>query len=218
MIYVNIDLETTGPSPDKNAILQIGAVAHDSSTWTEVGHFSGNVAIPANREWSSKTRLWWETNEEAGKDKLDLMTRSPWSTDWVIKAFFDWLLFLPNCSKTTTDDRRIAFVANPISYDMPFLHSYMREYVGAAWEEWVQANEVGFGGIDLPTLAMCVMGASASDKVPAYPDARRRKWPERWVSKDLPHTHIAIDDARHQAFAFICMMRELEEIRSKRPL
>lgn len=216
MIYVNFDLETTGPSPDKNAILQIGAVAHDSSTWAEIGHFSGNVAIPPNREWDPETRTWWETDEEAGKDKLERVMQSPWSTGWAMKAFFDWLIYLPNCQLATTADRRIAFVANPIAYDMPFLRSYMREYVGATWEEWAKTNKSGLGGIDLPTLAMCVMGADTRDDIPAYPDARRRMWPERWSPKGLPHTHIAIDDARHQAFAFISMMRELEEIRSRR--
>lgn len=207
MIYINFDLETTGWAPDRHAILSIGAVAHEDQHWSQVGEFSMNLAVPENRSWDPDTKAWWETEEN--RIAFEATTKNPWRPGWVIQSFFEWIRHLQGGGWVQgVDEMRVAFVANPIAYDLPFLRSYMKEYVGAPWDIWAKENHAGLGGIDLPTLAMTVLN------VP-YPDARRRNWPERWSPQNLPHTHVAIDDARHQAHAFVQMMAELSNIRIK---
>lgn len=216
MIYVNFDLETTGGSVDRHAILSIGAVAHDSESWEEISSFNYNLAVPENRGWDPETKVWWETDPEAIA-AWPHATANPWSAAWVCNVFMEWLLDLPKQAGVRTKDTRVGFVANPIAYDLPFLRSYMTEFVGKKWLDWAAENKSGLGGIDLPTLAMAVIGAEVRDDIRPYPDCRRRLWPEHWNPKDLPHTHVAIDDARHQAYAFVRMMGELDDIRSRRP-
>jgi hypothetical protein len=216
VIYVNFDLETTGGAPDRHAILNIGAVAHDSEGWGQVDLFNYNLKVPENRVWDPETKAWWETDPEAIK-AWPLITSSPWSAEWVCKLFMEWLLDLPRHPNVRTKDTRISFVANPIAFDFPFLRSYMTEYVGRKWIDWASENRAGFGGVDLPTLAMAVIGAETREDIRPYPDCRRRLWPERWNPQDRPYTHVALEDAMHQAFAFVRMMNELEEIRGRRP-
>jgi hypothetical protein len=227
MIYVNFDLETTGGNPEKNAIISIGAVAHRSDTWEEIGEYDEHLIVPADRTWDYEALKWWLTDPEAGGEKLKQIFDRASQPDTVCLDFMGWLKGLSDKEHSTRDenmtgpfDTRVAFVANPIAFDLPFLRSYMKQYVGEAWSEWADANKSGLGGVDLPTLAMTVLPWNtdlASERYPAwvraYPDARRRLWIPAWSDPDQPHTHMAIDDARHQAFAFIKMMKHLEDIR-----
>jgi DNA polymerase III epsilon subunit-like protein len=201
MIYINVDLETTGLLPDKHAILSIGAVAHEDRDWQEIGKFSWNVKVPADRTWDPVTEKWWESEPEA----FAAAQVNAWNPPTVCNALLDWLEYLRQVPSEHDDfDDRLCFVANPIAYDLPFLRSYMKQYLGEEWERFAENSGVKLwlGGVDLPTLAMAVLG------VP-YLDARRSGWPKEWRSLELPHTHVAIDDARHQAHAFICMMKAL---------
>lgn len=203
MIYVNFDLETTGWAPDLHAILSIGAVAHEDRDWRQISEFSMNLRVPPTRYWDADTRAWWETTEN--RAAFEASTKNPWGPDVVTRHFYEWINHLPLWVPADVYDKRVAFVSNPSAYDLPFLRSYMKEYVGASWDVWAKDNHAGLGCVDLPTLASAVLGLP-------YPDGRRRNWPERWIPKGMPHTHIAIDDARHQAYAFIEMMKELRRL------
>lgn len=208
MIYVNFDLEATGIDPDRHGILSIGAVAHrregSSGRWEEVGFVSLNLLLAEGRGWDKETLKWWKQPEQAEaweavmKDRIHAVTAT--------KMVFEWLQSVRKADETTGGDGRISFVAYPIAYDLPLLRSYMREFVGEPWIEWADTHKAGLGGVDLQTLAMAVLGR-------AYQDCRRRTWPDAWNPPDLPHTHVALDDARHQAHAFIKIMQELDDIR-----
>lgn len=199
MIYVSFDLETTGGKPDKSAILSIGAVAVDSVHWEIVGEFESNISIPFGRVWEEDTKKWWATQPAA----LALATTNQVRPSVVCERFLDWIDVLLHDTKK--EDRRFAFVANPIAFDLPLLRSYMEEFVGERWKIFSETYKAGLGGLDLPTLAMAVLNRD-------YADSRRTKWPASWVPDELPHTHVAIDDARLQTHAFIRMMRELNDI------
>lgn len=207
MFYVNFDLETTGHSPDHHAIIQLGAVAHSSETWEEIASFEACLAIPDNRVWDPDTKNWWETSPDAGPAKLLSILERASDPGANIRSFLRWLKSLPAMRKET--DPRVAFVANPIAFDFALLSSYLHEYVKEDWLLWARENHAAFGGVDLPTLAMAASMVRGEN--PGYPDSRRTKWPDRWRPAHLPYTHLALDDARVQAFGFVEMMKELQK-------
>ena len=53
MPYLVLDLEMTGPEPDYNEIIQLGAVLYDD-TWLERGQYLTNV-YPENKEALDRT-------------------------------------------------------------------------------------------------------------------------------------------------------------------
>lgn len=198
MLYINIDLETTGARPDTHAIISIGAVA--LRNLEKVGEFSHNLRVPEGRVWDPLTLKWWEEQDPAVFAAAKENPSDPW---WVMYSFSSWIEHIA----IDNNEKSVAFVANPTSFDLPLLHSYMDQYVPNKWNElmYTYAGK-GLGGVDLRTLAMAVLGVD-------HPYAGRSKWPARWTPADLPYTHRAIDDARLQAYAFRCMMQELAELR-----
>lgn len=207
MIYVIFDFETTGPSPIYNAALSLGAAAvfdahtpgqsgEGSMPWTHTSLssfgtlFSVNIKVPPDKNWDARTQLWWEAQEPRA--------REAWAADPVepriaVLAFYGWLEGLRRASPL--EDDTISFVANPASFDMAFLQSYVLEFA----PELFKFTPC----LDMCTLAMAAMGVG-------FPGARREFWPEEWKSVDLQHTHIALEDARAQAHEFMGMMRTLK--------
>ena len=63
-----VDLETTGTSFDRTAIIQIAAVRFNFDTG-EIDHdmFDRCLWIPQNRHWDEDTRAWW------GKQKREVL-------------------------------------------------------------------------------------------------------------------------------------------------
>lgn len=209
-IYVVADLETTGHLPDKHAILSIGAVAIDSYNMKELSAFSRNVSRPHTRDWDPDTVEWWKTQPEA---QAAVNVDPVLATD-ACANFIEWLRECQGPGKTDTADKRIVFVANPIAYDLPFLRSYMLEFAneGMAFERFAEdecKNKKWLHGIDMPTLAMGVLDSYD------HP-VRRTDWSKHWTPDSLPHTHVALDDARLQAHAFVEMMQAREGLHKAR--
>ena len=64
---VMVDIETTGVRPEKNGILQIGAVIFDLNTgYIEPFEesFSRNVDMPGHLCWDLSTYNWWQTKNK----------------------------------------------------------------------------------------------------------------------------------------------------------
>lgn len=196
-IYINFDLETTGPHPDHSAILSIGAHAVSALRIPPIlKEFSLNLAIPKNRFWDEPTRAWWKDHPEA----MAVCTKNPTQARAAIKTFVTWLWAL---MEMTPDNNPIVFVASPAAFDFPILRSYANEYGGGEWDAICAAsgNTDAVRCLDLPTLAMGVLKAE-------YPLAGRKHWPAEW-KQGFPHTHEALSDARLQANAFREVMKLL---------
>ena len=82
-------------------------------------------------------------------------------------------------------------VGQPAAYDFMWIYWYLQSY----------CNESPFGhsALDAKTYAMALL------KRP-YRDCVKNALPKEWHD-DLPHTHVAIDDAREQGAMFINMLR-----------
>jgi hypothetical protein len=198
-IYINFDLETTGPHPDHSAILSIGAVAV-SEAQLPIGvpkTFQQNMKVPRNRFWDKETERWWELHPEALKETY----RNALEPRVSMRRFVIWLSLLMQ------NESPICFVASPSSFDWPIIRSYASEYEPDVWFALLEAsgNKDAVRCLDLPTLAMAVRNTP-------FPQSGRKYWPEAWTPEDLPHTHKALDDATLQSHAFCSMMATLGRI------
>ena len=64
-------------------------------------------------------------------------------------------------------------------------------------------NPFSHSALDIKTLAMALLNID-------YRAATKRNMPREWFD-DLPHTHIALDDAIEQGAMFCNMLRALRE-------
>lgn len=109
---VMVDVETGGPNPDVNPIIQIGAVAFDESL-NEVRRFCMCIEVPAGREWHPDTREWWL------KTDPDLLKEIEFNAVSYDVAMREFLHFLPEGAWLW---------AWPTTFDIPFIRSYAESY------------------------------------------------------------------------------------------
>lgn len=84
-------------------------------------------------------------------------------------------------------------VAMPAGFDFSWIWYYLNRFGGEC--------PFSFSCIDIKTMAWCLLGGN-------YRHATKRNWPTYWFSK-LPHTHVALDDAREQADIFLRMLADM---------
>jgi hypothetical protein len=104
MIYVSIDIETSGLDPVKNSVLSIGAIIEDTEkklTWNEIPKFDAIVlqneivgsprALTMNKKLIENIGDWLE-GDTMKKAELSVQTQSEfWEKEDVVKAFYTFL-------------------------------------------------------------------------------------------------------------------------------
>lgn len=115
---VMVDIETGGTSPDHSPILQIAAVRFNVLTGEVDASDMFNACLdqPADRFWDEGTVVWWQEQNPAVLERI-LSRAEP--AEGVIRRFRDW-------SVAGYPDP--VFWAKPITFDFPFIASYMRRY------------------------------------------------------------------------------------------
>ena len=99
-----------------------------------------------------------------------------------MSRYAEWLRGLPG---------RIVMVGQPAAWDFMWVYWYLVRFVGDA--------PFGHSALDSKSYAMAVL------KRP-YRDCIKDALPGEW-SDGLPHTHVALDDAREQGALFCNMLR-----------
>src|SRR5205085_2994361 len=84
------------------------------------------------------------------------------------------------------------FVAYPAGFDFLFVYWYLIRFTGA--------SPFSHSALDIKTFAMAMLGTD-------YRDSTKRNMPKHWFD-DVPHTHVALDDAVGQGRLFCNMLRE----------
>jgi hypothetical protein len=79
-----------------------------------------------------------------------------------------------------------------MGFDFTFIYWYLMRFVGR--------SPFGHHGIDIRTYAMAMMKRG-------YKASAKGDYPRRWFD-DLPHTHVALDDAIAQGALFCNMLNE----------
>jgi hypothetical protein len=179
-IYVSTDVEADGPIPGPNSMLSFGSAAYDAEK-NLLGTFSANLELLPGAEPDPKTMEWWQGRPEAWEAcRKDLRIPGEAMTEYLA-----WLKGLPG---------RPVFVGYPAAYDFMFVYWYLMRFTGE--------SPFSHSALDIKTLAMALL------KKP-YRHAVKRNMPKRWFD-DLPHSHVALDDAIEQGALFCNMLKELK--------
>jgi hypothetical protein len=177
-IYVSTDVETDGPIPGPHSILSFASAAYAPDK-TVVGTFARNLRTLEGAAPHPKTEAWWAAHPEAWA-----ACRSDQREPLVaMREYFDWLRALPG---------KPVFLGYPAAYDFMFIYWYLMKFVGE--------SPFSHSALDIKTFAMGLLGSD-------YRDASKRNMPKRWFD-DLPHTHVALDDALGQGALFCNMLAE----------
>ena len=115
---VMVDIETTGVNPDRNAIIQIGAVKFRRDT-REVcpNFFKASLTMPKWRSWDQGTLQWWSKQKEVLNSIL--VAQRPYQD--VMDEFQTWLV------DPLESARNIRFWSKPTHFDYMFISSYFSD-------------------------------------------------------------------------------------------
>jgi hypothetical protein len=177
-VYVSTDVEADGPIPGPHSMLSFGSAAYREDK-SLVSTFSANLETLPGASGHPQTIRWWESQPEAWKTCRENV-RPPID---VMSEYVRWLKDLPG---------KPVFVGYPASYDFMFVYWYIMRFVGE--------SPFSHSALDIKTFAMALLKME-------YRASVKRNMPRRWFD-NLPHTHVALDDAIGQGALFCNMLRE----------
>jgi hypothetical protein len=177
-VYVSTDVESDGPIPGPNSMLSFGSAAYLADK-TLVDTFSANLQTLPDAAGDPATMDWWRQHPDAwARTRTDLEEPAA-----AMRRYVAWLKKLPG---------RPVFVAYPAGYDFLFVYWYLIRFAGE--------SPFSFSALDIKTFAMALLHCD-------YRDAVKRNMPRHWFD-DLPHNHVALDDALEQGALFCNMLAE----------
>jgi len=177
-IYVSTDIEADGPIPGPHSMLSFASAAYRPDK-ALVGTFASNLETLPGASGDPKTMAWWGGQPEAWA----ACRAEPRDPAAVMPEYVAWLKALPGKS---------VFVAYPAAYDFMFVYWYLIRFAGE--------SPFSHSALDIKTFAMALLGSE-------YRGSSKRNMPARWFD-DLPHTHVALDDAKGQGALFCNMLAE----------
>jgi len=175
-IYVSTDIEADGEIPGKNSMLSIGSAAYLPDK-TVLSTFSINLQALPGTTPDAETMRWWS----GFPDAWHACRENTEPAESAIKKYGEWLESLPG---------RIIFLAYPVAYDFRFIDYYLQTFFGR--------NPFKYRTIDIRSYTMGMLNTS-------YQNANKQKLPAEWKD-NLPHTHIALDDALEHGALFCNML------------
>src|SRR5207244_8866669 len=126
---------------------------------------------------AAQTMEWWKRQTEAWA----ACRTEPREPAEVMPDYVRWLKALPG---------RPVFVGYPAAYDFLFVYWYLMRFAGE--------SPFSHSALDIKTYAMALLGLD-------YRESVKRRLPREWFD-DLPHTHVALDDALGQVALFCNML------------
>ena len=175
-IYVSTDVEADGPIPGPHSMLSFASAAYRGDK-TLVGTFEANLTVLPGAIGDPKTMEWWRGQPEAwAACRTNL--REPTE---VMPEYVAWLKSLPG---------KPVFVAYPAAYDFMFVYWYLIRFAGE--------SPFSHSALDIKSYAMALLGTE-------YRESVKHNMPSAWFD-DLPHTHVALDDAKGQGALFCNML------------
>lgn len=177
-IYISTDIETDGPVPTLHSMLSFGSAAYQADK-TLLSTFSANLHTLPTAEPHPATMQWWQTQPVAWQAcRQNLQDPAQAMLDYV-----RWIKQLPG---------KPVFVGYPAVFDFMFIQWYLYKFVGQ--------SPFSHSALDIKTYAMAMLKCS-------YRAAVKRNMPKHWFD-DLPHTHIALDDAIEQGVLFCNLLAD----------
>jgi hypothetical protein len=181
--YFVTDIETDGPIPGPHSMLSFASAAY-SDAGELLATFSINLECLEGAKGHHKTMKWWATEPQAwAACRADLQP-----ADVAMKQYVQWIQSI--CKKDTSP----VFVGYPAGFDFTFIFWYLIRFTGDSPFSW--------SALDMKTMAMSLTDLP-------YKQAIKPRLPKEWLPPDLPHTHIALDDALEQGAIFCAMLAQL---------
>lgn len=177
-IYVSTDVEVDGPIPGPHSMLSFGSAAFLADK-TLVSTFSANLECLPGAAAHPDTLAWWAKYPEA----WEACRRDQRAPAEAMADYVKWLDGLPG---------QPVFVGYPAAFDFMFVYWYLMRYVGR--------SPFSFSAVDIKTMAMVMLGKD-------YRRTTKRNMPRRWFD-ELPHSHVALEDAVEQGALFCNMLEE----------
>jgi hypothetical protein len=177
-VYVSTDVETDGPIPGPHSMLSFASAAYRPDK-TLLSTFSANLETLSGATGHPATMAWWKENAKAW-DACRTDLEAPAAA---MSRYLAWVKALPG---------RPVFVAYPAGFDFLFVYWYLMRFAGE--------SPFSHSALDIKTYAMAILKKG-------YRDATKKNMPKRWFD-DMPHTHVALDDAIEQGALFCNMLRE----------
>ena len=186
-VYFSVDGEFDGPHPPRHSLLSFGAVAFTLRKGI-LGEFEVNLeTLPgATMHPRTKTEFWDRFPDMYEATRQD--TKSPPEAMEMFRDFY----------KEHAKDRSGVLIEYPGPSDFFWIYWYFMEFLGEC--PFGHSGQLGMKSY-----------AAAALKQPLR-HSTKRNMPKRWFASKLPHTHLAIDDAREQAHLAIRMMCEHLEV------
>jgi len=186
-LYVSTDVETDGPIPGPHSMLSFGSAAYRRDK-TLVSTFAANLETLPGASGHPATMAWWAGNAAA----WEACRANVETPEIVMPRYLAWVQSLPG---------KPVFVGYPVVFDFMFVYWYLIRFAGE--------SPFSYSALDMKTYAMALLKTD-------FRASTKRSMPKRWFD-DLPHTHVALDDAIEQGALFCNMLRENTESESGRP-
>lgn len=181
-LYFSTDIETDGPIPGPNSMLSFGVAAF-TEDGTELDSFEANLELLPGATPDKSTMEWWKTEPEAWA----ACRRNLQEPLDAMHEFVSWVKRL--CGQKYIP----VMVCYPAGFDFLFMYWYIMNFVGH--------SPFSHSCVDVRSYIMAM-------RQTGYKKTGKRYWPKRWFPKNMPHTHVAIDDAREQGLSFINIHKE----------
>lgn len=182
-IYISVDIETDGRTPGINNMLSLGMVALHPDTLNEHASFYRTLKRVDGLRPDNTTMNWWDEFPNAWA-----ATRTnPQPADIVMIEAEGWAKSVVG----QFNGAKAVFVAAPVGFDFSFYLYYAHRFVGD--------TVFGHRALDMRSWA-----AGAVNQ--PYLSPNHGVTIDDWKTS-LPHTHVAIDDAREQAAIFGNMLK-----------
>jgi hypothetical protein len=198
-VYFSVDGEFDGTHPPRHSMLSVGVVAFTLRNGV-IDEWTRNIfplvqdTRHESHEAQERRSAWLQS---IGLPTGHTMSEKVWNEFW--SRF-------PEAWAACNEDRVVPVIAMKEFEDFFLKHSKPRsgaffEYPGPSdffWCHWyfcefLGNNPFGHSG----QLGMKSWSAAVLKKPVRH--AGKRNMPKRWFASKLPHTHIALDDARQQA-------------------
>jgi hypothetical protein len=184
-IYISTDVESDGPIPGPHSMLSFASAAYTEKKEL-ISTFSANLETLPGAYPHPETQIWWENNLEAWQAcRTDCEPAA-----LVMKNYVKWLNSLPG---------KPVFVGYPAAYDFMFVYWYLINFTGE--------SPFSHSALDIKSYAMAVLGTN-------FRETSKRRMPSHWFD-NLPHTHVALDDAIEQGALFCNILFEQKASRSQ---
>jgi hypothetical protein len=190
-IYLSIDVEADGPIPGPYSMLSFGIAAF-SLDKVLLSTFARNLEPLPGATQHPRVMAWWESTA----DLRAAYRRTREDVQPVRAAMLECDAWV----KSLRVHGRPCAVGAPAAYDFgAWLYWYLVYAAG-------DVPELGFAALDLKSFAFGRIPRSR------YRSLGKGTYPPEWFDPDVPHTHVALEDAIEQGSILINAIRERDEL------